>query len=224
MLFLGANLIECLTTAAWISNPQPPGAHLSHNDNADLSARKPRESEDRHPVDVEHLEVLGGAEIPDLVSGTGGLRGASPASSGFRRTQYVAGRVVSSRAKVRASTNQCRAHRNAGPRGLSRANGVTAPRCPRSLPAGGRAVERGDRPHFVHGLMHCSKITSSCCVRIPSFPLDLNGSTVVTGSAGKDHQVATRDLILAADQLTDWSDCINDGCPRRVGHEALQWL
>ena len=127
MLFLGANLIECLTTAAWISNPQPPGAHLSHNDNADLSARKPRESEDRHPVDVEHLEVLGGAEIPDLVSGTGGLRGASPASSGFRRTQYVAGRVVSSRAKVRASTNQCRAHRDAGPRGLSRATGVTAP-------------------------------------------------------------------------------------------------
>jgi hypothetical protein len=52
------------------SNPQPPGAHLSHKDNADLLARKPHESEDRHPVDVEHLEVLGGAEIPDLVSGT----------------------------------------------------------------------------------------------------------------------------------------------------------
>src|SRR6266699_325749 len=54
---------------------------------------------------------------------------------------------------------------------------------------------------------------SSCCVRIPSFPLNLNGSTVVIGSAGKDHQVATRDLVLAAHQLTDWSDCINDGCP-----------
>src|SRR5260370_7832910 len=89
-------------------SPKPPGAHLSHKDNADLSARKPRESEVRHPVDVEHLEVLSGAEIPDLVSGTGGLRGASPASSGFRRTQYVAGPVVSSRAKVRASTDQCR--------------------------------------------------------------------------------------------------------------------
>src|SRR5260370_39290361 len=95
-----------------------------------LSARKPRESEDRHPVDVEHFEVLSGAEILDLISGTGGLRGASPASSGFRRTQYVAGRVVSSRAKVRASTDQCRAHRDAGPRGLPRATGVTAPRCP----------------------------------------------------------------------------------------------
>src|SRR5258708_18934717 len=46
-----------------------------------LSARKPRESEDRQSVDVEHLEVLGRAEIPDLVSATGGLRGASPASS-----------------------------------------------------------------------------------------------------------------------------------------------
>jgi hypothetical protein len=82
----------------------------------------------------------------------------------------------------------------------------------------------GDRLHFVHGLMHCNKIMSSCCVRIPSFPLDLNGSTVVIGSAGKDHQVATRDLVLAAHHLTDWSDCIDDGCPRRVGHEALQWF
>jgi hypothetical protein len=36
-----------------------------------LSARKPHESEDRHSVDVEHLEVLGRAEIPDLVSGAG---------------------------------------------------------------------------------------------------------------------------------------------------------
>src|SRR5258708_10994529 len=102
MLFFGCESIECLRTAAWISNPQPPGAHLSHKDNADLSARKPRESEDRHPVDVEHLEVLGGAEIPDLVSGTGGLRGASPASSGFRRTQYLGGRRASRRAKGRA--------------------------------------------------------------------------------------------------------------------------
>src|SRR6266478_4734342 len=89
MQFLGANLIECLGTAAWISNSQPPGAHLSHKDNADLSARKPRESEVRHPVDVEHFEVLSGAEIPDLISGT---------------------------------------------RGLPRATGVTAPRCP-PLPA-----------------------------------------------------------------------------------------
>src|SRR5882762_4682293 len=65
-------------------SPKPPGAHLSHKDNADLSARKPRESEDRHPVDVEHLEVLGGAEIPDLVSGTGGLRGAPRTAPGVR--------------------------------------------------------------------------------------------------------------------------------------------
>src|SRR6266481_9356503 len=70
-----------------------------------LSARKPHESEDRHTVDVEHLEVLGRAEIPDLVSGTGDLpRRPSPASSGFRRTQYLASRVVRRRAKVRAST------------------------------------------------------------------------------------------------------------------------
>jgi hypothetical protein len=57
-----------------------------------------------------------------------------------------------------------------------------------------------------------------------SFPLDLNGSTVVIGSTGKDHQVATRDLLLAAHHLTDWSDCIDDGCPRRVGYEALHWF
>ena len=68
------------------------------------------------------------------------------------------------------------------------------------------------------------QIMSSCCVRIPSFPLDLNDGTVVFRSAGKNHEVATRDLILAAHQLTDWSDCINDGCPGRVGHEALQWF
>jgi hypothetical protein len=76
----------------------------------------------------------------------------------------------------------------------------------------------------INGLMHCSTIMSSCCVRIPSFSLDLNGSTVVIGSAGKDHEVATRGLVLAAYQLTDWSDCINDGCPRGIGHEALQWF
>jgi hypothetical protein len=60
--------------------------------------------------------------------------------------------------------------------------------------------------------------------RSPSFPLDLNGSTVIVRSAGKDHEVPTRDLVLAAHQLTDWSDCINDRGPSRVGHEALQWF
>src|SRR5260370_41049934 len=92
-------------------SPKPPGAHLSHKDNADLSARKPRESEDRHPVDVEHLEVLGGGGIIDKDSGTGGLRGASPASSGFRRTQDVAARVVDIRSKGGAATNQCSGQR-----------------------------------------------------------------------------------------------------------------
>ena len=109
---LGANLIECLRTGAWISNPQPPEAHLSHKDNADLSAREPRESDDRHSVDVEHLEVLGGAETRSRQRDRRSARGASPASSGFRRTQYLASRVVRSRAKVRASTDQCRAHRD----------------------------------------------------------------------------------------------------------------
>src|ERR1700730_2009658 len=67
--------------------------------------------------------------------------------------------------------------------------------------------------------------TSSWSTRQDSlFPLDLNGSTVVIDLAGKNHQVATRDLLLAAHHLTDWSDCINDGCPRRIGHEALQWF
>jgi hypothetical protein len=55
---------------------------------------------------------------------------------------------------------------------------------------------------------------SSCCAKAPSLPLDLNGSTVVVGGAGKDHQVETRDIGLAAHQLTDWSDRINNGCPR----------
>src|SRR5258708_35580391 len=102
-LFLGANLIECLTTAAWISNPQPPGGHLSHKDNAVLSAREPRESDDRHSVDVEHLEVLGGGRTRYSQRDRQSARGASPASSGFRRTQDLASGVVRSRAKVRAS-------------------------------------------------------------------------------------------------------------------------
>jgi hypothetical protein len=49
----------------------------------------------------------------------------------------------------------------------------------------------------INGLMHRSKTMSSCCLRIPSFPLDLNGGTVGLGSAGKDHEVATRGLLLA---------------------------
>jgi hypothetical protein len=59
---------------------------------------------------------------------------------------------------------------------------------------------------------------------ISLFHLDLNGRAVIVSSAGKDRQVATRDLVLAAHQLADWSDCINDGCARRVGHETLKWL
>jgi hypothetical protein len=56
------------------------------------------------------------------------------------------------------------------------------------------------------------------------FHLDLNGSAVVIGGTGKDRQVATRGLVLAAHQLADRSDCIHDGCAGRVGHETLQWL
>ena len=32
----------------------------------------------------------------------------------------------------------------------------------------------------------------------------------------KDHQLATRDQSLAAFQLTDWSNWINDGCTRKA--------
>jgi hypothetical protein len=219
MLFLGANLIECLRTAAWISNPQPPGVHLSHKDNADCprANRASRKTDTRSMLSTSRFSVAPRSQISS----------AGPAvCAGLPRQARDFGEPICCRQRceqqVRASTDQRRAHRDAGPRGLPRATGVTAPRCPRSWRAGVCAVERGDRLHFVHGLMHCSKIMSSCCFRISSFPLDLNGSTVVIGSAGKDHQVATRDLVLATHQLSDWSDCINDGCPRRVGHEALQ--
>jgi len=57
-----------------------------------------------------------------------------------------------------------------------------------------------------------------------SLPLHLDSGAVILGGAGNDYQVATRDLVLAAHHLTDWSDCIDDGCPRRIGHEALQWF
>ena len=54
------------------------------------------------------------------------------------------------------------------------------------------------------------------------FTLDLNGNAVVIGDARNDHQVATWGLVLAAHQLADRSDRINDGCARRVCHETLQ--
>src|ERR1700688_2400659 len=57
-----------------------------------------------------------------------------------------------------------------------------------------------------------------------SFHLDLDGGSMGIGCAGKDHEVATRDLVLAAHQLADRSDRIDDGCARGVGHEALQWF
>src|SRR5258708_28360440 len=100
MLFFGCESIECLRTAAWISNPQPPGAHLSHKDNADLSAREPRESDDRHSVDVEHLEVLGGAETRSRQRHRRSAPRASPASSRFRPTQYPSSRALRTRAKA----------------------------------------------------------------------------------------------------------------------------
>ena len=56
------------------------------------------------------------------------------------------------------------------------------------------------------------------------FPLDLDRGSVGIGGAGKDHEVATRDIVLAAHQLADWSDRIDDGCARGVGHEGLQWF
>jgi hypothetical protein len=43
-------------------------------------------------------------------------------------------------------------------------------------------------------LTRCSHTST----RHESFLLDLNGSSVGTGSAGKDHKVATRGLVLAA--------------------------
>jgi hypothetical protein len=88
------------------------------------------------------------------------------------------------------------------------------------------------------GLSHCrrrifqsltdSSLQQKSCHRVasvvPLFTLDLNGSAVVVGGPGKDHQVSTWVVGLATHQLADWSDRINDGCPRRVGHEALQWF
>src|SRR5258706_16473761 len=71
------------------SPAQPPEAHLSHKDNANLSAREPRESDDRHSVDVEHLEVLGGRRIIYKQRDRRSALGASPASSGFRRRNIL---------------------------------------------------------------------------------------------------------------------------------------
>jgi hypothetical protein len=54
------------------------------------------------------------------------------------------------------------------------------------------------------------------------FALNLNRTAVVIGGTGKDHEVATWGLVLAAHHLANRSDCIDDGGARRVGHEALQ--
>ena len=56
------------------------------------------------------------------------------------------------------------------------------------------------------------------------FALDLNGTAVAIAGTGEDHQIARGGLVLAAHQLADRSDCIDDGCARRVGHEILQRL
>jgi hypothetical protein len=75
----------------------------------------------------------------------------------------------------------------------------------------------------INGLMHRSKSSHRGYVRTYYlFTLDLNGNAVVIGGARNDHEVATWDLVLAAHQLADRSDRINDGCARRVGHETLQ--
>ena len=42
----------------------------------------------------------------------------------------------------------------------------------------------------------------------------LNGSTVVIGSA--EGSPVSEDQSLAALQLTEWSNCINDGCTRKA--------
>jgi hypothetical protein len=42
---------------------------------------------------------------------------------------------------------------------------------------------------------------------------------VVIGAAGKDHQIAARDFVLAAHELANRSDCIDDGRARRVCRE-----
>jgi hypothetical protein len=43
---------------------------------------------------------------------------------------------------------------------------------------------------------------------------------VVIGVAGKDHQIAARDFVLAAHELANRSDCIDDGRARRVCREG----
>jgi hypothetical protein len=67
-------------------------------------------------------------------------------------------------------------------------------------------------------------IRSSWASLTSLFALNLNRTAVVVGGTRKDHEAATWGLVFAAHQLADGSDCINDGCARRVGHETLQWF
>src|SRR5205823_14114372 len=60
--------------------------------------------------------------------------------------------------------------------------------------------------------------------KVASLSLHLDRSPVLLGGPGGDHQVTPRALILAAHQLTDRPDRVDDGRARRIRHEALQRL
>src|SRR6266403_4841507 len=79
----------------------------------------------------------------------------------------------------------------------------------------------GIRNHFVVAQLGDTNLVSTSKPAL--FTLDLSGSAVVIGGAGKYHQVSTW-AGLATHQLADGSDRINDGCARGVGYEALQWF
>src|SRR5260370_30255995 len=60
--------------------------------------------------------------------------------------------------------------------------------------------------------------------KVASLSLHLDRSPVLLGGPGGDHQVTPRALVLAAHQLTDRPDRVDDGRARRIRHEALQRL
>jgi len=42
--------------------------------------------------------------------------------------------------------------------------------------------------------------------------------------SSEDHEITTLDLCVAAQNLANWADCVDDGCARRIGHELGQGL
>jgi len=122
-----------------------------------------------------------------------------------------------------ASTWRCRPQ----DRGNRRRGGPRPP-CRHAVPpsaiqwSGPESVSRGIRPAGEinsecwatsfrnRGRLHSGTRNLRSTKWVPLLRLDLNDSSVFSGGAGNDHQVATRYLVRALHHLADWPNGVDD--------------